>query len=408
MDRKRLRLLRSRMETELRDNILNFWLRYAPDAVNGGFVGIIHSPCEPDASGPRSLVLNARILWTFSASYRVFGNPACLLEAERAYDYLMKHFKDAVNGGMFWMLDGQGIVTSSKKQVYGNAFAIYALTEFHLASGRRDALDEAVSLFLLLDRHAHDSVHRGYIEALSEDWSPCVDMALSARELNAPKSMNTHLHVLEGFTNLLRVWDDPRIRERLREILLVTLQHIVDPVEDRFQLYFDMNWHPLSEKTSFGHDIEGSWLIDEAAAVLGDPALTERAAAISERMARRARLTGMDPVNGGMYDELRGNVLHKGKIWWVQAEAIVGFMNAWQRTGEEAFLEEMLDTWLFTDAFLVDHACGEWFDATDESGKQITSQSTEQGQKAGPWKCPYHNARMCLEMMHRLDATLKE
>ena len=403
MDKRRLRILRSRMETELRDNILQFWMRYAPDPKNGGFIGIINAPCEPDPDGPRSLVLNARILWTFATAWRVLKVPAYLKTAEHAYDYLMKHFKDPVHGGMFWMLDGQGKVTDRRKQVYGNAFAIYALSEMYRATGREEVLQEAISLFLVLDRRANDPVRKGYVEALTADWSPIPNMALSSKELNAPKSMNTHLHVLEAYTNLLRVWEDPRIRTRHQEILLAMIDHIVDPVEDRFRMFFDMDWHSLSDIVSFGHDIEGSWLLDEAADMLGDAGIKARVRVLAEKMARKALETGMDPIHGGMYDEFHDQVLHDGKIWWVQAEAVVGFTNAWQITRDNAFLEAMLDTWLFTDAHLIDHAFGEWFGATAADGTRGYAHSTEQGQKAGPWKCPYHNARMCFEMMHRLD-----
>ena len=231
-------------------------------------------------------------------------------------------------------------------------------------------------------------------------------MTLSGRDLNAPKSMNTHLHVLEAFTNLLRVWNDPRIREKHRETLLVMIDHIVDPAEDRFQLFFDMEWRPLSDTTSYGHDIEGSWLMDEAADASGDPELKARVAEATAKMARRALATGMDPSHGGMYDELRDNILHDGKVWWVQAEAVVGFTHAWEKTGKDAFLEEAFDTWLFTDAYLIDHEHGEWFGATNAEGKRDYTDSHELHEKVGPWKCPYHNARMCFEMIRRLDAFL--
>lgn len=408
MDKKRLRLLRDRMESEVRDNILAFWTRNTVDVENGGFIGAISTPHIPHPESPRSLVLNARILWTFSAAYRLLKDPVYLQTAEHAYDYLIGRFKDPIHGGMYWMLDGSGNVTDPKKQVYGNAFAIYGLSEFFRATGRQEARDEAVSLFLTLDRHANDTIHKGYVEALQQDWTPIADMALSGHDLNAPKSMNTHLHVLEAFTNLLRVWDDPRIREKQRETLLVLIDHIVDPVEDRFQLFFDMGWHPLSDITSYGHDIEGSWLMDEAADVLGDPALKARVVKVAEKMARRALANGTDPVHGGMYDEFHDGRLHDGKVWWVQAEAVVGFIHAFETTGEDAFLEEAFDTWLFTDAYLIDHTYGEWFGATNAEGERNYADSRELLEKVGPWKCPYHNARMCFELIRRLDGILKD
>ena len=402
MDQLRLRLFRERLETEVRDGILAYWIRHTHDPVRGGFLGVIRAPHTPEPEGPRSLVLNTRILWTFATAYRFLGDAVYLEMATHAYDYLQSHFLDKTYGGYYWMLDANGLATDRKKVVYGNAFALYALTEFHRATGRSDVLDVAISHFLTLDAHAHDAVHGGYLEGFGEDWGAIGGVSLSAKEPHADKSMNTHLHVLEAFTNLLRVWEDPRIRDRHRETLLAMADHIVDPVEDRFQLFFDRQWHVLSDITSFGHDIEGSWLMDEAADVLGEADIKARIEPMAVRMARRALSTGMDPVHGGMYDEIHDGTLRDGKVWWVQAEAVVGFTNAWQITGEEAFLNSALDTWLFTDAHLVDHANGEWFGSTDAAGHRGYAFSTESDLKVGPWKCPYHNARMCFEMMHRL------
>lgn len=403
MEQLRLRLLKARLETEVRDGILAFWMNHTVDSERGGFIGVIHAPHAPVPDGPRSLVLNTRILWTFSIAYRELGDPRYLEMATHAYDYLLAHFKDPVYGGYYWMLNADGEATDRKKVVYGNAFALYALSEYHRATNRQDALDEAISQFLVLDGHARDNEDGGYFEGFGEDWGVVRGITLSAKDPAYAKSMNTHLHVLEAYTNLLRIWEDPRIRSRHREVLLAMADHVLDPVEDRFQLFFDRHWKPLSDITSFGHDIEGSWLMDEAAEVHGDKALEERMKTIAVRMARRALTTGMDTVHGGMYDEIHGGHLRDGKVWWVQAEAVVGFTNAWQITGDETFLETALDTWLFTDAHLVDHVYGEWFGATDAAGKRGYALSTENDQKVGPWKCPYHNARMCFEMMHRLN-----
>ena len=406
MDKRRMHMLRDRMEKELRDNILRFWIQHAPSGSDGGFHGAIRVPCDPVPDAPRSLVLNARILWTYSASYRGLGDPQYLEMANRAFLNLMNHFLDREHGGMFWMLDRKNTVVDAKKQTYGNAFAIYALAEYHRATGIPEAREAAIELYRIVECHTHDPVHGGYLEACTRNWLPLEDMTLSSKECNAPKTMNTHLHMLEAYTNLYRIWPDSCLVERIREMLRIFSDHIVADGEDRFLLYFDMEWHSLSRTVSFGHDIEGSWLLDEAAEVLADPTLEAQIGDLSVRMARRALLHGLDPVHGGMYDELSDHVLHDGKVWWVQAEAVVGFMNAWRHTGDEVFLEAMLDTWMFTDAHLIDHAFGEWFGATDASGRHGYAQSTERQQKAGPWKCPYHNARMCLEMLHRLDRAM--
>ncbi len=408
MEQLRLRLLRDRMETEVRDGILAYWTKHTVDEENGGFIGVIRTPHVPVPEGPRSLVLNTRILWTYATAYRELGDAQYLKTAAHAYTYLLAHFKDRVHGGYYWMLNADGTPADRKKVVYGNAFAIYALSEFARATGRQDVLEEAISQFLTLDAHAHDNENGGYFEGFGEDWGVVPGISLSAKDQAADKSMNTHLHVLEAFTNLLRVWDDPRIRDRHRETLLMMANHVLDAKEDRFQLFFDRRWHPLSDITSFGHDIEGSWLMHEAAEVLGDETLIERVSQLAVRMARRALATGMDAAHGGMYDEIHDGRLRDGKCGGCRRKRWWGFTNAWQLTGEAPFLETALDTWLFTDAHLVDHVYGEWFGATDAAGGRTYALSSENDQKVGPWKCPYHNARMCFEMISRINAILAQ
>ena len=385
------------IERELTDNILSFWMLHAPDEEHGGFRGEIRPDLTVVRGAPKSLVLNARMLWTFASAYRVCGDPAYLRMAERAWEELTARFADERHGGLYWMLDGEGRPLAEKKQVYGQAFAIYAFAEYHRATGQEEALKRAIELFRLLERYGYDPVHGGYVEALARDWSPTDDLSLSGKDLNEKKSMNTHLHVLEAYTNLLRVWPSDELRDKLRELMEVTLAHIVDANTGHFRLFFDEAWRVKSDDISFGHDIEGSWLLTEAAETLGDRELMERVRPVAIRMAEATLCEGVD-VDGGIRNEANPQGLtDPGKDWWPQAEAVVGFFNAFELTGDIRFLDASRNAWTFIQRFLVDREHGEWFWGVHPDGTP-----DRQKPKVGAWKCPYHNARACFEMKERL------
>lgn len=387
------------VEKEVKDNILAFWLKHAFDNKNGGFLGEIRSDLTPLEDAEKSLVLNARILWTFSCAYRMFQDPAYLEAARRAYVYLADCFTDPEYGGLFWMVDAQGRPVQTKKQVYGQAFAIYAYAEYYLATAVPDALERAVELFRLLEKHSFDPVHRGYVEALSRTWEDTDDVSLSGKDLNEKKSMNTHLHVMEAYTNLYRVYPAGELARQLKALIKVTIEHIVDKTNGHFLLFFDEAWHSKCDHISYGHDIEGSWLLVEAAEVLGDTALLEKVKTIAVRMAEATWLEGIDE-DGGVWNEAdaNGRLLDSNKDWWPQAESVVGFFNAYQLTGEEKYLNASLASWRFIEKYMVDRQHGEWYWGVTRDGKPIVEQS-----KVSAWKCPYHNGRACFEIIERLQ-----
>lgn len=385
------------IEFELKNNILQFWIDHTIDDENGGFYGFISDDLIIDNTHEKASVLNSRILWTFSAAYRTYKEEKHLMMAERAYDYINKHFIDKINSGVYWMLDYKGNVVDSKKQTYAIAFAIYGLSEFFRATGRQDSLDKAIELFHTLEDYSYDKTNKGYIEATTVDWLPISDMSLSPKDMNVAKSMNTHLHVMEAYTNLLRVWDNAQLRKSLKELINVTIDHIIDPKTYQFKLFFDRTWNSLSNIVSFGHDIEGSWLLYEAAEVLGDTQLLEKAKDISIKMSRKVYEEGIDGENGGLYNERKaGAIIKDNKDWWPQAEAVVGFANAYQLTKEDIFMSQSIEMWSFIDKHIVDKVHGEWFWGTMAYGSKVTH-----NEKVGPWKCPYHNSRMCFEIIHR-------
>jgi mannobiose 2-epimerase len=391
--------LRKNLETELVSNILPFWLKYALDEEYGGFRGRISNDLTFDPRAAKGLILNARILWTFSKAFSVYADPIYLATARRAYDYLIQFFWDGEFDGVYWMLDCEGHPLDTKKRIYGQAFTVYALAEYSHASGDAGALAKALRLVQQIEAASHDGVHRGYFETYERDWTMAQDQRLSEVDLNEKKSMNTHLHLLEAYATLLRIHEEATVRLRLRELIEVFLDRVIQSATHHFILFFDEEWHPRSNKVSFGHDIEGSWLLVEAAEVLGDAALLERVREIAVKMAEAVCEQGIDADGGLLYEADSTGIIDTDKHWWPQAEAVVGFLNAYQLSGQQRFLEAAERSWAFIDKYIVDHERGEWFWLVSQAGVPGAKYD-----KVGPWKCPYHNSRTCFEVMARLDA----
>ncbi|ASA19954.1 AGE family epimerase/isomerase [Paenibacillus donghaensis] len=387
----------SQLETELKDNILGFWIKHTVDEKQGGFIGEMDNEMNITPGADKSLVLNARILWTFASAYRFYARPEDLTMAQRAYDYLLTHFPDKEYGGMYWSVDAAGAPSEPKKQLYGMAFAIYALAEFHHATGRPEALEEAVKLFHTIEKYGYDPEHKGYIEALSRDWQMTDYQMLSVKDLNEKKSMNTHLHVLEAYTGLYRVWKSEELRAKLAELIVTMLDHIIDAEGKHFHLFLDEAWNVKSNLISYGHDIEGSWLLTEAAEILGDQELLQRVQRVALTMAEAVLAEGI-AGDGGVWNEATPDgLLNQEKDWWPQAEAVVGFYNAYQLTGDARFLEAAQTSWSFIKQYIVDHEHGEWFWGVDANLLPLAHEP-----KVSAWKCPYHNSRACFEMIARL------
>ena len=378
---------------ELEGDILPFWMQRMTDP-KGGFYGRMDGDgvIVPDAE--KGAILNSRILWTFAAAYRVLHNKEYLDTATRAYHEIRDRFTDKEYGGIFWSLDSEGRPKDTKKQFYAIAFAIYGLAEYFRATVDAEALELAKSFYHSIEEHSYDPAGDGYIEACTREWGVIEDMRLSDKDQNDSKTMNTHLHILEGYTNLYRVWKDAGLRERLGSLINIFIDKIVRP-DGHLGLFFGDDWTPHSTAVSYGHDIEASWLLDEAAEVLGDKELTAKVKSVCAKVASSA-MEGFTP-DGGMiyeYDPATGH-RDSDRHWWVQAETVVGCINQYQKTSDPHWLESADNEWFFIRTHII-APNGEWYWSLRSDGTPDTTDD-----RAGFWKCPYHNGRMCLEVLER-------
>ena len=413
------------MQDVLEKNILRFWLDKMVDHENGGFYGRIDGSGVLHPEAEKGATLNARILWTFSAAYRVLGNPEYLEAATRAKDYFIEHFIDKEFGGVFWSVDYKGNPLDTKKQFYAIGFALYGLTEFVRATDDREALDYALQLYDCIEEHAFDKEHNGYIEACTREWGEIADMRLSELDANYPKSQNTHLHIIEPYTNLLRCLKELHAKEScdyvpvlgsvlpigvtipqetiivvegsLRNMIDIFTDKILNPETHHLDLFFEMDWkRGAGHLESYGHDIECSWLMHEAALVLGDQKVLRKVEQIVREVAKASE-KGLRP-DGSMIHEANVDTGHADDDlhWWVQAENVVGWYNIYQYFGDEDAFSKAERCWNYIKTQLIDWENGEWFWSRHPDGSLNTVDD-----KAGFWKCPYHNSRMCLEIIER-------
>lgn len=381
----------------LQDNILGFWATRMVDKENGGFYGRIKGDGALEPKADKGCILNARILWTFSAAYRVLGKPEYLELATRAKDYLLQHFYDHQYGGTYWALDCIGNAVDTKKQFYALGFALYGLSEYARATGDKDVLLYAIHLFETIEKYSFDKEYNGYIEACTRDWNVIEDMRLSDKDANYPKSQNTHLHIIEPYTNLYRIWKDERLEKALRNLITIFTDKILNPDTHHLDLFFESDWtRGAGALESYGHDIECSWLLHEAAIVLGDDDVLKRVEPIVLQVAKASE-KGLLP-DGSMIHEanLDTGTMDDDLHWWVQAEAVVGFANVYQHFGDDTALEKSLRCWEYIKKNLIDWDGGEWYWSRNRQGE-----INQVDDKAGFWKCPYHNGRMCLEIIER-------
>jgi mannobiose 2-epimerase len=388
------------VETEL-FSILDWWTHHINNPANCFYYGEINSKNEPDAEAPIGLVLQSRLLWTFSAAFKHTQNHQYLKAANQAYDALTQKFYDNKNGGMYWSVHPNGQVASDKKQAYGIAFAIYGLSAYYEVTLDAGALKKATDLYTSLEKHFFDSEFGGYIECLGNNWSEIDDVRLSDKDQNAIKSMNTHLHIIEAYAALYKVLPNAGIKQSIQKLLHYFEKFIIDVGTSQQNLFFEKNWTPTSSVISFGHDIEASWLLQEAAAIIDDDIYLQKFTKLATNMA--GVVANNVSSEGAVYNEYHRsmNTLDFGKDWWPQAEAMVGFLNAYQNTGNIQFLQHSLKSWQVVNDYFKDSIYGEWHWGYDSSGNLMVRE------KAGFWKCPYHNSRACIEVANRIKHLLQ-
>jgi len=391
-----LKQLKTELTAEL-GAILDYWSKNMIDTQNGGFAGQIDNNENVIQNAEKGAVLNARILWSFSASYQITKKTEHKNLAKRAFDFLSNNFYDAEFGGLFWSINADKTPKDTKNQIYALAFAIYGLSEYYVISKDEKALSIAINLYLKIQKYSYDPVNKGYLEAFTRDWQPIEDLRLSEKDANEKKTMNTHLHIIEAYANLFRVWKDKELQKDIVELLRTIEKHFINTETGHLRLFFDENWTEKPDVISYGHDIEAAWLLLQCAEISEDETLIGNYKKYAVQMADVTK-EGLDNDGGLWYEfDPKKNELIAEKHWWVQAEALIGFYNAYELTGKKNYLDIVFRNWDFIKKHLIDTKNGEWFWGIYRDNSLIEKD------KAGFWKCPYHNSRSCIELINRID-----
>jgi mannose/cellobiose epimerase-like protein (N-acyl-D-glucosamine 2-epimerase family)/predicted GH43/DUF377 family glycosyl hydrolase len=380
------------MKEHLRTVILPYWKRLF-DSEQGGYYGRVDFGLNILTQADKGVILNSRILWFFSNAYLSLKEEGLLAYARHAYEFLIERCLDREFGGVYWMMSYDGSVREDMKHTYNQAFAIYALCAYYEASGEEKALSLALEIYHLIERNCVDAY--GYLEAFTRKWEPISNEKLSENGLLADKTMNTLLHVLEAYTQLYRVSGEAGVKERLIRILDIFCRKVYNSEKKRLEVFFDERMESIADMHSYGHDIEASWLLDEACRTIGDEALCRTTEAYTEELAKTILNTAME--GDAVLNECFKGEINKTRVWWVQAEAVVGFYNAYEKTKDPLYLKASRRVWCYIGKYFLDsRENSEWYWDLDESNYPMSKKPITE-----PWKCPYHNGRMCFEIMRR-------
>lgn len=373
--------------------IADWWVTHAQDREYGGFYGELNEANAPAKSANKGIILNTRILWFFSEVAMDVDNPDYRSCAQRAYDYLVHYFFDAEHGGVYWELDAAGNPLNTKKQVYAQAFTIYALCAYYQLTKDESALKRAMECFELIEQRGIDRIHEGYLEAFTREWGVMDDLRLSEKDLNFPKSQNTHLHIMEAYTSLHAINPEPKIKAALRYTIELFDKYMIDKETHHLRMFMDLEWKDFSPGFTYGHDIEAAWLIARALESLDDRDYT---AALTPSLLAIAEVTLQEAIGaqGQVMDsyDFTSRTINTDAVWWVQAEALVGFLYAYEISGQKKFFSAAENVWQFTKTYQIDHHHGEWLWLST-----LDKSDGAQHYKAGFWKCPYHNGRAMIE-----------
>ncbi|MGN0630914.1 MAG: AGE family epimerase/isomerase [Ruminococcus sp.] len=380
----------------LEKNLIPFWNKLK-DEENGGFYGYVGSDGKPDTRSAKGVILNSRILWFYSTAYQLLKKPQLLEIADHAYKFLTDFCFDSQYGGVYWSVNYDGTVCDDTKHTYNQSFAIYALSAYYQASGKKDALNMAYVLYRVIEEKCRDE--NGYLEAFRRDFTPSLNEKLSENGVLAERTMNTLLHVLEAYSELYKADTFYAVGDSIRWILKLFQKKVYNPEKKICEVFFDSDYHSLIDLESYGHDIETAWLIDRGCSVLDDAAYKKEMLPITNGLAEAAYRNAFDKTQHGLNNEREGNKVDSRKIWWVQAESVVGFYNAYQKEPQKKeYLQAAEEIWEFICSSVVDPDSGEWIECVPADNKPDPKQAL-----VHPWKCPYHNGRMCMEMIQRLS-----
>lgn len=380
----------------LEKNLIPFWNKLK-DEENGGFYGYVGSDGKPDTKSVKGVILNSRILWFYSTAYQLLKKTELLEMADHAYKFLTDFCFDSQYGGVYWSVNYDGTVCDDTKHTYNQSFAIYALSAYYQASGKKDALNMAYVLYRVIEEKCRDE--NGYLEAFRRDFTPASNEKLSENGVLAERTMNTLLHVLEAYSELYKADTFYAVGDSIRWILKLFQKKVYNPEKKICEVFFDSDYHSLIDLESYGHDIETAWLIDRGCSVLDDAAYKKEMLPITNGLAEAAYRNAFDKTQHGLNNEREGNKVDSRKIWWVQAESVVGFYNAYQKQPQnKEYLQAAEEIWEFIRSSVVDPDSGEWIECVPADKKPDPKQAL-----VHPWKCPYHNGRMCMEMIQRLS-----
>lgn len=383
-------------QEHLEKNLIPFWNRMK-DEKNGGFYGYADSEGIPDPESVKGVILNSRILWFYSSAYHLLRKPELLKMADHAYRFLTDFCLDSQYGGVYWSVNYDGTVCDDTKHTYNQAFAIYALSAYYQASHKKEALHFAYGLYRVIEEKCRDN--NGYLEAFRRDFTPSSNEKLSENGVLAERTMNTLLHVLEAYSELYRADQFYEVGDSIRRILRLFENKIYDSEKQICDVFFDLNYNSLIDLESFGHDIETSWLIDRGCSVLEDKAYQKEMQSMINGLAESAYKNAFDRVQNALNNEREGEHIDSQKIWWVQAESVVGFYNAYQKNPHKTeYLHTAEKIWDFIQNHVIDSKSGEWIESIPADNELVQKQALVHS-----WKCPYHNGRMCMEMIKRLS-----
>lgn len=386
--------MKNEIKNHLQKQLIPFW-KSLRDEQYGGYYGYMGMDGQIDKKAVKGCILNSRITWFFSQAYLLLKDETILEEARHGFEFLKKYCYDEKFEGVYWSLTYDGEPEDDTKHTYNQAFAIYALSSYYEATKDEESIQIAEKLYEVIEQKCKDEA--GYLEAFTRDFKPESNEKLSENGVMASRTMNTLLHIFEAYTEFYKVTKREDVANKLKWILDIMADKIYNPDLQRQEVFFDLNYHSLIDLHSYGHDIETAWLIDRGLEVLEDEEYEEKIRPIIKNLTKKIYDIAFDGYS--VSNECEKGVVDTDRVWWVQAESIVGFLNGWQKEGKKDYYEAAEQIWEYIKTNIIqENLGGEWCWLINKDGRVY-----EEKPLVDPWKCPYHNGRMCIEVIRRLD-----